>query len=409
MKRGGTAVVVGGVESGVLAWGESERRGGDLDVVDEVEREPEHHGVELTVAFERQVHGLGLALLGRVLEVEVPGLDGRRQGDEGVRRELHGGGVRGREPVGVHGADVQAAHRVDSHLNRHDVNRRARREEDGVGEKKFLQSVPETWDDPRRQQAVVQHVVDAEVARDRHVPEHREVRRALVNNLDLIVAEPVVEQALLGGHGVVEPAVGGGDVVRAGSQRFHRDETRAASDVEHPGVLGVLAQPVHREGDGIGERGAPRGVLEVAKVSLGHLHVRLHRYVVVGVLDVIVVVRLERREEADGEHVPRVDVVQRRRVGQRGDTPGHLGGRGQREGLLAATRHQVREHRLRGLLHPAFALGVFRVHPETLLELKLGLPRVPQTHEREPPPGECLDVDGRDGDGVAVAPEPLVG
>ena len=94
---------------------------------------------------------------------------------------------------------------------------------------------------------------------------------------------------------MVEPAVGGGDVVGARSKRLHRQQTRAASHVQHAGVLRVLPQAVHRARDGLGKCSAPRGVLEVAEVSLGHLHVGLHRYVVVRVLDVVVVVSLERR------------------------------------------------------------------------------------------------------------------
>ena len=151
MERGWAPVVVARVCAGVLAGRVPDRGGGDLDVVYEVEREPEHHGVELAVAFEREVHGLGLALLGRVLEVEVPRLDGGREGNPRIRPVFDGGRVGGGEPVGVHRADVQAAHLVDSHLHRHDVNRRARGEEDGIGEEEFLQSVPETRDDPRRE------------------------------------------------------------------------------------------------------------------------------------------------------------------------------------------------------------------------------------------------------------------
>ena len=101
-------------------------------------------------------------------------------------------------------------------------------------------------------------------------------------------------------------------------------------------------------------------------------------------------------------------MVQGRGVGQRGNPTGHLGRRGKREGLLAATREQIGEHRLGGLLEAALALGVFWVHPEPLLELYLGLPRVPQAHQRETPPRKRFDVDGRHGDRVAVAMKAFV-
>eukprot|EP00982_Pelagococcus_subviridis_P005177 29507-Pelagococcus_subviridis.AAC.5 len=141
------AAAIGKVEPAFVR-AEPHGRGRDRDVVDQMQRVPKHHRVELPLALEREVDPALLALLGRVLEVKRPHLHGRRERDPRVLPRRHRGRVRRRPPVLVHRADVYAAHVVDAHFHRHRVHRRGRRKQDRVREAQTVHRVSKRRDDP---------------------------------------------------------------------------------------------------------------------------------------------------------------------------------------------------------------------------------------------------------------------
>ena len=182
--------------------------------------------------------------------------------------------------------------------------------------------MPETRQQTGGEEAVVQHLVHAQVTRHGDVANRGEIRRTLVHHARLVIPETVIEQIFLRRHGMVEPSIGGDDVVRPGAKRFHRHHPGAASEVQHARVPRVGAKTFHGDGNGGGEGVQSRHVFQIFEVSARHANIRLDGEVIVRVSHVVVVLRLERSQQPRRERVARMKSMQRRGVRKVGDGAG---------------------------------------------------------------------------------------
>ena len=205
--------------------------------------------------------------------------------------------------------------------------------------------MPETRQQTGGEEAVVQHLVHAQVTRHGDVANRGEIRRTLVHHARLVIPETVIEQIFLRRHGVVEPSIGGDDVVRPGAKSFHRHHPGAASEVQHARVPRVGAKTFHGNGDGSGEGVQSRHVFQIFEVSARHANVRLDGEVIVRVSHVVVVLRLERSQQPRRERVARMKSMQRRGVRKVGDGAGDADRGGKRESLATTTGDEVRHDR----------------------------------------------------------------
>ena len=190
---------------------------------------------------------------------------------------------------------------------------------------------------------------------------------------------------------------------RALPPRARRQNPRAAPEVQHPRVLRLGARSVDRDRDRALERLEPRAIAQVPEVPPGHPDVRLHGDVVVRVPDVVLVLRLKRRQQPNRQLVLDVQRVKRRGVREVGDLPRDPGRRRKRERLPPPPAREVARDPNHRLLEPALTLRVRGVHREPGLERLLRRAGHTHAHQREPLPRVALDEHRRDGHQIARA------
>ena len=214
-------------------------RGADSQSLSEVQLVPEENGVEDPVLNEVQIDRLPVARVGRVIEIEMPGLTRFAQrsiafaiqrqaaGEErhppvGLLWEMDAG--KGHSPVLVDCAHVETADPVRSELDRLYEDGCTGGDQYRIPDHDVVEDVPEGGNDARCEESCcaaavrpmsstgllretfVEKLVDADVAADGDVVFEEEICRPLVDNLVLIVREAVQLQRLLTRQRQVQPS-----------------------------------------------------------------------------------------------------------------------------------------------------------------------------------------------------------